>query len=93
MIITDNTPLAMMTVGQLKEVIRETKAAEEQQPARTHKYAYGLEGIRQLFGVGLNTAQKYKDGILKDAVMQHGRKIIVDVDKAMELYQQHCTNK
>ena len=38
MIITDNTPLAMMTVG-------------------------------QLFGVGLNTAQKYKDGILKDAVM------------------------
>ena len=59
MIITDNTPLAMMTVGQLKEVIRETKAAEEQQPARTHKYVYGLEGIRQLFGVGLNTAQKY----------------------------------
>jgi hypothetical protein len=68
-------------------------SAEEQQPARTHKYVYGLEGIRQLFGVGLNTAQKYKDGILKDAVMQHGRKIIVDVDKAMELYQQHCTNK
>ena len=93
MTITDNTPLAMMTVGQLKEVIRETKAAEEQQPARTHQYVYGLQGIRQLFGVGLNTAQKYKDGILKDAVMQTGRKIIVDVDKAIELYQQHCTNK
>lgn len=62
MTITDNAPLAIMTVG-------------------------------QLFGVGLNTAQKYKDEILKDAVMQHGRKIIVDVDKAMELYQQHCTNK
>ena len=82
-----------MMNSQLKEVIRETKAAEEQPQARQHKYVCGLEGIRQLFGVGLNTAQKYKDGILKDAVMQNGRKIIVDVDKAIELYQQHCTNK
>ena len=43
-------------------------------------------GIREEFKVSHATAQKYKDGILKNAVMQNGRKIILDVEKARELF-------
>ena len=50
------------------------------------RYAHGLKGIQELFNVSHATAQKYKDGIIKDAVFQSGRKIVVDVDKALELF-------
>ena len=50
------------------------------------RYVYGLKGISNLFGVSKVTAQKYKDGILKDAVYQSGRKIVVDADKARALF-------
>ena len=50
------------------------------------RYIYGLRGIRQLFNVSHATAQRYKDTIIKDAVLQNGRKIIIDADKAMELF-------
>ena len=51
------------------------------------RYVYGLAGIRRLFNVSHVTAQKYKDTIIADACFQQGRKIVVDVDKAMELFQ------
>ena len=41
----------------------------------------------QLFNVSNVTAQRYKNGIIKDAVKQCGRKIIVDADKALELFK------
>lgn len=50
------------------------------------RYVYGLKGISELFGVSKATAQKYKDGIIKEAVHQSGRKIVVDAAKAMELF-------
>lgn len=92
-LITESTALAMLTVGQLKEIVRDLIDEKAEKPSTERRYVYGLQGIRQLFGVGLNTAQKYKDGIIKDAVIQIGRKIIVDADKAIELMQQHCANK
>jgi hypothetical protein len=47
---------------------------------------YGLRGIQELFGVGKNTAQTYKNTWLKPAVSQIGKKIIVNVSQALELY-------
>lgn len=47
---------------------------------------YGLRGICELFGVKKSTAMRYKDGILREAVTQNGRKIIIDTKKALELY-------
>lgn len=55
-------------------------------PSQGRRYVYGLKGISELFGVSKATAQKYKDGILKDACYQSGRKIVVDVEKAMDLF-------
>jgi hypothetical protein len=88
--ITDNTPIVMLTVGQLKAVIRQEIALNGLKPEKCEevvvKYAFGLHGIREIFNVSHTTAQKYKDGILKDAVMQNGRKIILDVEKAKALF-------
>ena len=52
------------------------------------RYVYGLKGIQELFNVSHLTAQRYKDGIIKEAVSQSGRKIVVDADKAIELFNE-----
>ena len=52
------------------------------------QYVYGIRGIEKLFNVSHVTAQNYKNTILKDACMQRGRKIIVDVEKAVKLFNE-----
>lgn len=88
--INESTPIAMLTVGQLREVLGlkdvDTEKVTTEATDKPKRYVYGLAGIRQLFRVSHPTAQKYKDGILRDAVSQRGRVIVVDVDKAMELF-------
>jgi hypothetical protein len=87
--INDNTPIAMLTVGQLKEVLNlEVKEEVITKDFTDKKYVYGLKGIREIFKVSHATAQKYKDSFLKNAISQQGRKIIVDVEKAYELFHQ-----
>ncbi len=48
--------------------------------------AYGLKGIMEIFRVGKNTAQKYKNTWLQPAISQVGKKIIINVSQAIELY-------
>jgi len=81
------TPLAMLTVGQLDEFLAERLKTAPKSSASPKRYVYGLEGICSLFGCRLNKAQQLKKGIIKDAVTQHGRKIMVDVEKAIALYE------
>lgn len=85
--VNKDTPIAMLTVGQLQEFLQGEKIKSTIEVLEPRKYIYGLRGIRQLFNVSHVTAQKYKDTILADACFQQGRKIVVDVDKAMELFQ------
>lgn len=49
---------------------------------------YGLKGIADLFGVSHLTAQRNKDGLIKEAVRQNGRKIVTDADYALELFNE-----
>lgn len=88
MLIVNETPIAMLTVGQLKEIIASVMPKQEEQPKpeATPTYIYGLAGIREMFGVSHSTAQKLKDTILAPAVKQCGRKIVVDARMAMELF-------
>jgi len=87
MIITKDTPVAMLTVGQLQEVLG---LSSEQKPQpeldKPKKYVYGLAGIRKLFNVSHATAQRYKDTIIAEAVSQQGKIIVTDVEKAIELF-------
>jgi len=87
-IINNETPIAMLTVGQLMELLNTDKKQEVPAVQKTTNYVYGLNGIKKLFSVSHATAQRYKDTIIKDAVSQNGRKIIVDSEKAIELFNQ-----
>jgi hypothetical protein len=51
-------------------------------------YVYGIRGIEKLFGVSHKTAQYYKDHVINEAVMQNGRKIVVDADQALQLFNE-----
>lgn len=85
---TEATPLAMLTVGQFKEIIISAMPRQEVETKldASPNYIYGLAGIRELFGVSHATAQKLKNTILAPAVKQCGRKIIVDTRMAVELF-------
>lgn len=68
------------------KIERSEGASKDINPIPGKRYVYGIRGIQDLFNVSHVTAQKYKDGILRDAIYQSGRKIVVDVEKAMELF-------
>lgn len=80
-----STPLAMMTIGQLVDVIQSTEPKKEE---KGEEFVYGLRGIRELFGVSHKTAQAYKNTFLAPACDQLGRTIIVDRKKAIELFKE-----
>lgn len=91
MFIDDTTPIAALTVADFKELLKSSlssMSAQEKKDSLPKRYVYGLHGIEQLFGVSHKTAQFYKDTFLAPAVMQNGRKIVVDADLAMELFNQ-----
>lgn len=87
--------IVVLTSGRLKdfaaEIIRQlgVRPAEESAPTQKKEYVYGLRGIRQLFGVSHCTAQQYKNTFLQPAISQRGRKIIVDVNMARNLFAEH----
>jgi hypothetical protein len=89
-IVNKDTPIAMLTIGQFMEFLNDGKKQETPIAQKTTHYVYGLNGVKRLFNVSHATAQRYKDTIIKDAVSQNGRKIIVDVEKALELFNQKC---
>lgn len=82
-----DTRIIDLTVSQLQEIIRSEipKPAEEQ---RVRRLAYGLDGIAEIFGCSRATAQRIKNsGVIDKAITQVGRKIVVDVDRALKLYR------
>lgn len=85
----DTTPIAALTVADLKVLIAGLNADKPRQPEqKTARYVYGLQGIRDIFGCSHATAQRYKNTFLKEAIIQNGRKIVIDVDKARRLFAQ-----
>ena len=84
-VVDESTPLCMLTLGQLLAAIAERQ--HPSQPEGNKNYVYGLRGIQDLFNVSHKTAQQYKNTWLAPACMQSGRKIVVDADKAMELFR------
>ena len=52
------------------------------------KYVYGLKGLASILGCSKSPAQNIKNsGILDKDIIQNGRKIIVDAEKAITLFQ------
>lgn len=84
--IDNNTPIAMLTVGQLKDVLGDVEKKEVEVKEKYKNYVYGLAGIAKLFDCSIPTAARIKaSGKIDAAIKQIGRKIIVDADLALEL--------
>lgn len=93
--LSENARLSDLTIGEFRALLREelgrfmTPANEAGCSTQSHgRLVYGLDGIRELFHCSHKQAQYYKDHIITEAVSQHGRKIVVDADKALELFNQ-----
>lgn len=86
--VDDSTPISMLTVGQLKSIIISSPGSVSTTRDQKH-YVYGLAGICQLFHCKESRAQKLKNTIIKEAVSQDGRTIVVDADLAIELFERH----
>ena len=89
-------PIAMMTGEELAFLIgnsMEAKASEATPIVQKRTY-YGIEGIAQVFGCSVPTANRIKrSGIIDAAITQIGRKIIVDADLALQLVKESENNK
>nr|WP_297931993.1 DUF3853 family protein [uncultured Alistipes sp.] len=86
--ITNDTPLALLTVKQFASLLETTVATQPSTPALNNekKYEYGIRGIARIFGCSIPTANRIKrSGRIDGAIKQIGRKIIIDADLALEL--------
>lgn len=83
----NNTPIAVLTVGQLKEILGVQQKPQIYDTTNQEKrYAYGIAGIARIFDCSIPTANRIKSsGKIDKAITQIGRKIIIDIDLALEL--------
>ncbi len=85
--IDENTPIAMLTVGQLREALNIHRSQKNDNTEK--KYVYGIGGIAKLIGCSMPTAFRIKkSGKLDAAIKQIGRKIIVDAQLALDILSQ-----
>ncbi|MGX9985449.1 DUF3853 family protein [Soonwooa purpurea] len=77
--------LQLLQTVSLKE-FHQLNTSQETLQSSKH-YVYGIRGIAELFGCSITTANKIKkEGHIQKAIIQRGRKIIVDADLALELF-------
>ena len=74
------TPICHLTVEELLEVSKNFNPEK--------KYEYGLKGLAKIFGCSISKASDLKaSGILKEAIIQNGQIIIIDKEKALQLFK------
>lgn len=90
------TPIWQMTGEQFITLLNNSKTISKDVESKevsnegSAKYVYGIRGIANLMDTSISTANRIKKtGILDDAIIQRGRTIIVDVEKALELLKKH----
>ena len=84
-------PIALMTGEELTFLIGNSMEAKrsETTPIVQKRTYYGIEGIAQVFGCSVPTANRIKrSGVIDAAITQIGRKIIVDADMALSLVKE-----
>ena len=80
--IDPSTPLFQLTVEQFLSL---TQINQEKLTAK--KYEYGIKGIQKIFRCSKSKAFSLKkSGILNEAITQNGKYIVIDAEKAIELF-------
>lgn len=79
--IDPKTPIWQLTVEEFVEVSKNLNTEK--------KYEYGLKGLAKILGCSVSKASEVKSsGILNKAIIQNGNIIIIDKEKALELFGQ-----
>lgn len=87
MIPAADTRLADLSLGELLAALR-TQTQPEPAQAAAPAREYGIEGIRRIFHCGKTQANRIKQsGVIDDAIIQVGKLIIIDTNKALELWK------
>lgn len=81
-----NTRIIDLTLGQFEEWLESKGFKSEVELKRPKNYVYGYAGVMELFNCSAGTASRLIKGKIKDACYQEGRKIVIDAEKAMELF-------
>ncbi|KFC20749.1 DUF3853 family protein [Chryseobacterium sp. FH1] len=77
--IDPQTPIWQLTVAEFLEVSKIIGSEK--------KYEYGLKGLAKILGCSVSKASEVKSsGILDKAIIQRGNIIIIDKEKALELF-------
>ena len=77
--IDPKTPIWQLTVEEFLEVANRLTTEK--------KYEYGLKGIAKILGCSLSKASEIKSsGILDEAIIQNGNIIIIEKEKALQLF-------
>lgn len=77
--IDPKTPIWQLTVEEFLEVSKNINSYK--------KYEYGLKGLAKVLGCSVSKASEVKSsGILKEAIIQNGNIIIIDIERALELF-------
>ena len=92
----NDTPIWQLTIGEFLE-FQKTELIKELSlmfAAKNKKYEYGINGLAKLLGCSRTTASKIKSsGVLDEAIFQVGKTIIIDKEKALELFNNNNSNK
>jgi len=86
--VAENTPISFLTVKELKEILSTVVQPAETvqvQTSNPEEYAYGMLGLRKLFNCSHSHAWRLKKGILKPAIIQHGRLFMIRKEEALRL--------
>ena len=90
----EQMPAWQLTIGELKKIVHEC-LSENPIPFKSQeekKYVYGIKGIQKLLNCSESSAKRLKNsGVINDAIIQNGRKIILDVEKALVLLKENQT--
>lgn len=88
--INPQTPLWQLTVSEFFELQKEQFSLF----FAKDKYEYGLKGLAKILGCSRTKASQIKaSGILDEAIFQNGKIIVIDKDKALELFKNSENNE
>lgn len=77
--IDPKTPIWQLTVEEFLEVSKNLNSEK--------KYEYGLKGLAKILGCSVSKASEVKSsGLLDKAIIQNGNIIIIDKERALELF-------
>lgn len=95
--IDKNKALFQLSVGEFIELmdsILNRPATSHDEVKQERRLEYGIPGIARIFNCSISTANRIKaSGKIDKAISQRGRLIVIDVDKALQLFNNSKSNR